>query len=64
MDGSNPHRALTVVVSNLALSGPDAAAWHQVCQRELQAFKEHNTYESVPLPADLQSFGHTLGFHY
>ena len=57
MDGSNPHRALTAVVSSLALSGPDAAAWHQGCQRELQAFKEHNTYESVPLPADYRALG-------
>ena len=57
MDGSNPHRALTAVVSSLALSGPDAAAWHQVCQRKLQAFKEHNTYESVPLPADYRALG-------
>ena len=72
MDGSNPHRALTAVVSGLALSqassaapstikqalsGPDADAWRQACQRELQAFKEHNTYELVPLPADHRALG-------
>ena len=62
MNSSNPYRALTAVVSGLALSqaspaapstikqamsGPDADAWRQTCQRELQAFKEHSTYELV-----------------
>ena len=71
-NGSNPHRALTAVVSGLALShassaapstikqalsGPEAAAWRQACQRELQAFKEHNTYELVPLPANYRALG-------
>ena len=61
MNGSSPHRALTAVVSGLALSQAlsrsDAAAWRQACQRELQAFKEHNTYELVPLPADHRALG-------
>ena len=57
MNGSNLHRALTAVISGLALSGPGAAAWHQACQRELQTFKEHNTYELVPLPANYRALG-------
>ena len=72
MNGSNPHRAFTAVVSSLALSqassaapstikqalsGPDTVAWCQACQGELQAFMEHNTCELVPLPANYRALG-------
>ena len=66
------HAALTAVISGLSLSrstmtvpstikqaltGPDAHAWYQACQRELQAFKDHKTYRLVPLPPNRRALG-------
>ena len=66
------HAALTAVIFGLSLSrstmtgpstikqaliGPDAHAWYQACQRELQAFKDHKTYRLVPLPLNRGALG-------
>ena len=61
-DLPHKHAALTAVLSGLSLSrntmtlpstikqaltGPDAQAWYQACQREPQAFEDHKTYRLV-----------------
>ena len=78
-DLPHKHAALTAVLSGLSLSrstttlpstikqaltGPDAQAWYQACQRELQGFKDHKTYRLVPLPPNRRALGTRLVSHH
>lgn len=40
-----------------ALTGKNSTAWLAACKKELKAFKDHDTYDLVPLPPGAKSLG-------
>ncbi|KAK5959780.1 uncharacterized protein PWA37_001157 [Arxiozyma heterogenica] len=71
-DNSSHHIALTALVHgmsftstttsvpntfNQAMSSSDKDKWYQACLKELQAFKDHDTYRLTPLPPGRRALG-------
>jgi len=40
-----------------AFNGKNANAWRAACEKELSAFRDHDTYSLVPLPEGIRSLG-------